>query len=86
MGPPRVSTWTMLKSPKVKMVENRITTASTGLIRGRVTCQKRLHEPAPSTSAASRYSRGTAINPASTVIAKKGRPLQTLTTMTAAIA
>jgi hypothetical protein len=76
----------MLKSPKVKMVEKRITTASTGLMRGSVTCQKRPHEPAPSTSAASRNSRGTAIRPASTVIAKNGSPRQTLTMMTAAIA
>ena len=55
-------------------------------MRGRVTCQKRPHELAPSTSAASRNSRGTAIKPASTVMAKKGRPRQTLTTMTAAMA
>ena len=86
IGPPRVSTWTMLKSAKVKIVEKRITTASTGLMRGRVTCQKRPHELAPSTSAASWNSRGTAISPASTVMAKKGRPRQTLTAMTAAIA
>ena len=32
----------MLKSPKVKIVEKRITTASTGLSSGSVTCQKRL--------------------------------------------
>ena len=76
----------MLKSPNVKMVEKRMTTASTGLISGRVTCQKRPHEPAPSTSAASWYSRGTAIRPASTMMAKNGSPRQTLTTMTAAIA
>ena len=76
----------MLKSAKVKIVEKRITTASTGLIRGSVTCQKRPHELAPSTSAASWNSRGTAIRPASTVMAKKGRPRQTLTVMTAAIA
>ena len=76
----------MLKSAKVKIVEKRMTTASTGLIRGRVTCQKRPHELAPSTSAASWNSLGTAISPASTVMAKKGRPRQTLTAMTAAMA
>ena len=55
-------------------------------MRGKVTCQKRPHELAPSTSAASRYSRGTATSPASTVMAKKGSPRQTLTVMTAAMA
>src|ERR1700730_10692983 len=86
IGPPRVRTWTMLKSPKVKIVEKRITTARTGLIRGRVTCQKRPHELAPSTPAASRYYRGTAITPASRVIRKNGSPRQTFTMITAAIA
>src|SRR6202795_2228476 len=86
IGPPRVRTWTILKSAKVKTVEKRMTTASTGLIRGSVTCQKRPQELAPSTSAASRYSRGTVISPASTTIAKKGSPRQTLTVMTADMA
>ncbi len=43
----------MLKSANVKIVENRITTASTGLRSGTVTRQNRPHAPAPSTSAAS---------------------------------
>src|SRR2546422_3459379 len=57
-GPPRVSTYTILKSLKVKIVENRMTTARTGLRSGNVTCQNRPHGPAPSTSAASWNSRG----------------------------
>ena len=43
----------MLKSANVKIVENRMTTASTGLSSGSVTYQKRRHDVAPSTSAAS---------------------------------
>ena len=43
----------MLKSLKVKMVENSTTMASTGLSIGRVTYQKRAIGPAPSVSAAS---------------------------------
>jgi len=53
MGPPFVSTYTMLKSLKVKIVEKRMTMASTGLSSGSVTCQKRAAGPAPSASAAS---------------------------------
>ena len=52
-GPPPVSTCTMLKSANVKIVENRITTASTGFKSGSVTLRNRPHELAPSTSAAS---------------------------------
>ena len=43
----------MLKSLKVKIVEKRMTMASTGLSSGKVTCQKRAAGPAPSASAAS---------------------------------
>ena len=53
MGPPWVSTYTMLKSLNVKMVEKSTTTASTGLSIGSVMCQKRAFAPAPSAWAAS---------------------------------
>ena len=43
----------MLKSDRVKIVENRITTASTGISNGRVMYQKRAMGPAPSDCAAS---------------------------------
>ncbi len=53
VGPPRVKTYTISKSANVKMIENSMTTERIGLIKGRVTCRKRLMDPAPSTLAAS---------------------------------
>ena len=76
----------MLKSASVKIAENRITTASTGLTRGTVTCQKRPTGPAPSDSAASYSSFGMATRPASSVIAKNGKPRHVLTRITVNIA
>src|SRR2546425_198524 len=46
-GPPRVRTWTILKSEKVKIVENSTTTARTGLSSGSVTWRKRPQDGAP---------------------------------------
>ena len=86
MGPPWVSTYTMLKSLNVKIVEKSTTIASTGFSSGSVTSQKRATGPAPSASAASYSSRGMETSPARIVMAKKGRPRQTLTTTTAVIA
>src|SRR4029453_10998080 len=72
----------MLKSASVKIVENRITTASTGLSSGTVMYQKRPMALAPSDSAASYIARGSATRPASRQIAKNGRPRQVLTSTT----
>ena len=76
----------MLKSLKVKIVEKRTTTASTGLSSGSVMYQKRVTGPAPSASAASYSSRGIDTSPARIVMAKNGSPRHTLTTTTAVIA
>src|SRR5215471_13979198 len=46
IGPPLVRTYTMLKSDRVKIVENKITTASTGISNGKVMCQKHAIGPA----------------------------------------
>src|SRR5438128_11562279 len=86
IGPPLVRTYTMLKSASVKIVENRITTASTGCRSGTVTYQKRPTGPAPSDSAASYSSRGIATRPASIVLAKNGRPRHVFTSITANMA
>jgi len=73
----------MLKSLKVKIVEKRTTTASTGLSNGSVMYQKARHRsPRPSASAASYSSRGIDTSPARIVMAKNGSPRHTLTTTT----
>src|SRR6266852_8100048 len=76
----------MLKSLNVKMVEKRITMASTGLSRGSVTYQNRATRPAPSACAASYSSFGIETSPARMVMTKKGRPRQIFTTITAVMA
>src|SRR6266852_3110299 len=76
----------MLKSLNVKMVEKRITMASTGLSRGSVTYQNRATRPAPSACAASYSSFGIETSPARRVMTKKVRPRQIFTTITAVMA
>ena len=63
-----------------------VATTTIGRSIGSVMYQKRPSTPAPSTRAASYSSSGMACRPASSMMAKKGTPRQTLVAMTAGMA
>src|SRR5262245_38688697 len=77
-GPPLVSTLISWKSVKVKSTENVITTAMIGVSSGEVIFTNICQRVAPSSVAASYSDGGTVCSPASSEIAMKGTPRQTL--------
>ena len=81
-GPPLVSRYTMLRSDSVNTVSKALPMNRIGAIIGTITLRNRCRNVAPSTLAASRISGGTEVRPASSTMALKGKPRQTLTNIT----
>jgi len=75
-GPPPETKNVALKSPRANTVSSRMQTKYRFAISGKVTCLNRLNPVAPSTSAASYSSCGTAMRPASRMIVQNGRFFQ----------
>jgi hypothetical protein len=77
-----VRRYTMLRSDNVNTVSNAVPMKRMGAIIGTMTLRKRCRKLAPSTLAASKISGATEVIPASSTMAPKGKPRQTLTNMT----
>ena len=80
-GPPPVSKYTELKSPKVQIIDKMVEVKYKVRIDGQVINRNFCHELAPSTDAASYCSAGMDMRPASKIKVQKGKDFQMCITM-----